>query len=170
MQLVAYTLEEPPYFATEKMGSYVHASSMKNVDVKLMVSLEMIGYFSEEMGSQTYPVKLMNLFYPNKGNFIAIVDGLTTNNAVGLKTAINRYTNLPAYSINAPKSLTGIDFSDHRSYWSFGFPAIMITDTAFYRNEAYHTTEDTYDRLNYESMAKVTFGLFMYIKELNEDT
>ncbi len=169
VQLVAYTLEEPPYFASENMGSYVHASSMKDVNVKLMVSLEMIGYFSEEVGSQTYPMKLMDLFYPSKGNFIAIVDGLTTNNAAGVKAAINRYTDLPAYSINAPKAVTGIDFSDHRNYWLFGFPAIMITDTAFYRNKAYHTAEDTYDRLNYKSMAQVIFGLFMYVKELNEE-
>lgn len=170
VQLVAYTLEEPPFFASKNMGSYIHAASIKDQNVKIMISLEMIGYFSDEMNSQTYPMKLMDIFYPNQGNFIAIVDSLTTNNAVDLKAAINKYTDLPAYSINAPKAVTGVDFSDHRNYWSFGFPAIMITDTSFYRNKAYHTAEDTYDRLNYDSMAKVVFGLFMYIKELNEET
>jgi len=74
IQLVAYTLEDPPFFATEYMGSYIHAKSVKDKNVELMISLEMIGYFSDEEGSQMYPLKAMNLFYPNKGNYIAVVD------------------------------------------------------------------------------------------------
>lgn len=164
--LVAYTLEEPPYFATEKMGSFVHASSLNN-NVRLMISLEMIGYFSEVDSSQSFPVPLLSFFYPKQGSFIAVADSLMSNNAVGLKASINRFTDLPAYSINAPRWVPGMDFSDHRSYWHFGYPAIMVTDTAFYRNKKYHEQEDTYDRLNYNSMAKVIYGVFKYIQILD---
>jgi len=76
---------------------------------------------------------------------------------------------MPAYSINAPLIVPGITFSDHRNYWTFGLPAVMVTDTSFFRNKAYHTEEDTYDRLNYDAMAKVLNGVFMYVKELDND-
>ncbi len=165
--LVAYSLEEPPHFAGESMGSYVHASSIENKKIKMMISLEMIGYFSDEPNSQSFPVSVMKLLYPTQGNYIAIVDKFRSNDAVGLKSAINKYTELPAYSINAPRSIVGIDFSDHRSYWAFGHPAVMVTDTSFYRNKAYHTKRDTYDRLNYQLMAKVVFGVFKYVQELS---
>ncbi len=166
--LIAYTLEEPPFFGSEKMGSYIHAASIKNTQIKMMISLEMIGYYSQEPDSQTYPHPLMNLLYPDKGNFIAVVDGPFTNNAVGVKSVINQYTDLPAYSINAPTNLPGIDLSDHRNYWLFDFPAVMITDTSLYRNKAYHTKNDTFNRLNYDNMAKVVFGVFKYIQEIDK--
>lgn len=170
--VVAYTLEEPPYFSTDKMGSFVHADSLKNKNtkIKIMIALEMIGYFSEKNGSQEYPVPMLRLFYPTKGNFIAIVDQLMSNNAVQIKSVINEYTVLAAYSINAPSYIPGIDFSDHRNYWNFGYPAVMITDTAFYRNREYHTSKDTYDRLNYENMSKIIYGLFKYIQKIDKKT
>ena len=166
--LVAFCLEEPPYFSTEYMGSAIHAASLhsRNVKIKIMIALEMIGYFSDEKGSQSYPIPMLAMFYPSKGNFIAIIDQLKANNALGVKSAINKYTDLPAYSINAPAYIPGIDFSDHRNYWSIGYPAVMVTNTAFYRNPAYHTSEDTYDRLNYENMGKVVFGIFKYVEEI----
>lgn len=165
--LVAYTLEEPPYFRTENMGSAVHAQSLisNKVKVKLMISLEMIGYFSEVEGSQEFPNPIMRLLYPDRGNYIAVVDQMFTNNAHSIKQAINTYTDLPAYSINAPKSIPGVDFSDHMSYWSNSYPAVMITDTAFYRNKNYHTPEDTYDKLNYEKMSQVVYGVFKYLQD-----
>jgi len=165
IMLVAYSLEEPPYFASNKMGSYIHAESLQGKNVELMISLEMIGYFNEQEGSQDYPLPLMSLFYPNKGNFIAVVDSLGSNNAVAVKKAINQYTDLSAYSINAPSVVQGINFSDHRNYWDFGYPAVMITDTAFYRNKAYHTVDDTYERLNYQQLARVVFGVYKFIEQ-----
>ena len=90
-----------------------------------MISLEMIGYFNNKKGSQDYPVPMLRLFYPNKGNFIAIVDQLMSNNAVKIKAAINEYTDLPAYSINAPSYIPGIDFSDHRT--TTHFAAVMAS-------------------------------------------
>lgn len=166
VELVAYTLEEPPYFAGTNMGSYIHAESVRNRDVELMISLEMIGFFTDEAESQNYPLSVMKLFYPSKGNYISVVDQVFSNAASQLKQSINQYTDLPAYSINAPAAIQGIDFSDHRNYWQFGFPAVMVTDTAFNRNKNYHTAEDTYDKLDYESMAKVVFGVFKHVISL----
>ncbi len=170
VQLVAYTLEEPPYFDSEFMGSFVHAASLRknNLNVKLMISLEMIGYFSEQPNSQSFPIPLLNLFYPNRGNFIAIVDQLLANQATPLKAAINKYTDLDAYSINAPSQVTGIDFSDHRNYWFHDYPAVMVTDTSFYRNKHYHPADATHEKLDYAQMARVVYGVFKYIQMLNK--
>lgn len=165
--LVAYTLEEPPYFASDSMGSYVHAKAewKKNSDVELMISLEMIGYFSDEKGSQIFPSKLLNLFYPDKGNFILIVDKFFSGQAGKIKTTMAKHMSLPVYSINAPSFIPGIDFSDHRSYWAHGYDAVMVTDTSFYRNFAYHTDEDTLDKLDYKKMAEVVKGVFGLVME-----
>ena len=168
LQLVAYCLEEPPYFASEQMGSFVHASNLKSAgaQVELMISLEMIGFYSEESNSQSYPVPLLSLMYPSKGDFIAVVDKLDSNAAFRVKESINKYTAVASYSINAPTSLAGVDFSDHRNYWVLGYPAVMITDTAFFRNSAYHTEQDTYDRLNYKKMSEVIYGVFMFVQNV----
>ncbi len=164
IELVAYTTEEPPYFAGELMGSYVHAAALK-VPVKLMISLEMIGFFSDEPGSQSYPSALMGLIYPDTGHYIAVVDQLFSTAGQQLKNSINQNTSLPAYSINAPAWIPGIDFSDHRNYWLYDIPAVMVTDTAFYRNKNYHTAADTYDKLDYEKMSQVVWGVFNYLKD-----
>lgn len=167
VELVAYALEEPPFFATQDMGSAVHARSLKTQGktVSLAIVLEMIGFFSDAKGSQSYPAPLLQLYYPDKGNFIAVVDQVFSTKAQDVKSAINLCTDLPAYSINAPAAVPGIDFSDHRNYWAEGFPAVMVTDTAFYRNPAYHSAHDTYETLNYEKMAQVIYGIFKYIEK-----
>ena len=167
VELVAYTLEEPPYFGTAYMGSAVHARSLKapGAEIRVMISLEMIGYFTDEPDSQEFPVGLMRHLYPDKGNFIAVIDQLVSTKGFGVKAAIERFTDLPVQSLNAPAFVTGVDFSDHRNYWSAGYPAVMVTDTAFFRNKAYHTPRDTYDRLDYTKMAKVVYGVFKYLTE-----
>jgi len=169
VELVAFTLEEPPYFATTAMGSYVHAKSLKEQDkkIRLMISLEMIGYFSDEPNSQEYPVSVLSLLYPNRGDFISIVGNLTNVLTVrNIKSAMQTANDLPVYSSNVPSFIPGVDFSDHRNYWIFGYDAIMITDTAFYRNKNYHTTGDTAEKLDYLRMAKVVAGVFRVIEKL----
>lgn len=170
VELVGYPLEEPPWFGTKMMGSRKHVEHLlkESVVCRYMISLEMIGYFSDTPGSQQYPINLLRLFYPHTGNYIMVVGNLdhrrlTREFKVGMKGA----TPLPVFSICAPVSLPGIDFSDHRNYWQEGIPAIMITDTAFYRNQAYHTREDTADRLDYEKMARVVTGVFHAVKKLD---
>lgn len=171
IEFVAYPLEEPPFFGTPKMGSAKHVGHLREYGVvcRYMISLEMIGYFSDERGSQNYPISLLHLYYPEKGNYITVV-GNTQNRRLTkrFKTAMKGTTDLPVFSICGSASIPGIDFSDHRNYWQVGIPAIMITDTAFYRNTAYHTPGDTADRLNYSKMAKVVIGVYEGIKTVSD--
>jgi hypothetical protein len=169
IEFVAYTLEESPFFGTQDMGSAHHARLLhdRKVRVKCMIALEMIGYFSSEPGSQLYPIPVLKIFYPNKGNFIAIVGRLDERKIVKkIKGLMKGATDLPVYSVNAPLIIAGIDFSDHRNYWKYGNDAVMITDTAYYRNQEYHEPGDTAERLNYELMGKVVIQVLEAIKGL----
>jgi Zn-dependent M28 family amino/carboxypeptidase len=156
VELVAYSLEEPPYFATPQMGSAHHADSLakSGVRVRAMLSLEMLGYFSDAPGSQSYPSRLLAWLYPERGNFIALVGNLGQGSLVRrVKRAMRSAGTIPVESINAPEWVEGVDFSDHRSYWAEGFPALMITDTAFMRNANYHQAGDTPETLDYRRLA-----------------
>lgn len=162
VELVAYCLEEPPFFFTREMGSYVHADSMRRrgVEVSLMMSLEMIGYFTDEPGSQRFPSFLLKPFYPSEGNFIAVVGKLFDRALVRrVRDAMRTASPLSVHSLNAPKIVPGVALSDHLSYWRCGFPAVMITDTAMYRNPNYHRPTDRPDTLDYERMAMVVDGV-----------
>ena len=163
VELVAYTLEEPPFFRTDDMGSFRHAQALteRKREVRLMLSLEMIGYFRDTPDSQRYPVGLLELLYPDEGNFIALVGGYQDFGAMRrVKGLFKGASALPATSINAPSLVQGVDFSDHASYWRFDIPAIMVTDTAFLRNPNYHEPTDTADTLDYARMAKVVRGVY----------
>jgi hypothetical protein len=161
--LVAFTLEEPIFFKTRHMGSSVYAQmlSESGIAVRAMMSLEMIGFFTGKPGSQGYPLDVMKWIYPTTGDFIAVVGKLGQGKLVrkieGLLAAASQ---VPVESVSAPAILPGIDFSDHQSFWKYGFPAVMITDTAFYRNHNYHTNTDTIDTLDFEKMYEVVKGLY----------
>lgn len=170
VQLVAYALEEPPFFRTGHMGSAVHARSLREsgARVRAMISLEMIGYFTDGPETQQFPFGFLRYLYPRTGDFIAVVGKLGQWGTVRtIKQAMLSASDLPVHSINAPAWVTGIDFSDHLSYWLAGYPAVMITDTAFYRNDRYHTPRDTADSLDYERMAKVVQGVYCAIRVLS---
>ncbi|HYE34206.1 M28 family peptidase [Methylocaldum sp.] len=169
VDLVAYTLEEPPFFRTEHMGSAVHARALKaeGAIVRAMLSLEMIGYFTDEEDSQSFPAPGLSLLYPTTGNFIAVVGRIGEGRLVRrIKNAMSNASSLPVHSINAPRFLAGIDFSDHLNYWEAGYPAVMITDTAFYRNPNYHTATDTAETLDYRRMAQVAAGIYAAVRDL----
>jgi len=169
VQLVAYCLEEPPFFATDKMGSAAHAALLDRDRVPIigMIALEMVGYFADAPGSQTYPTAVMGLLYPDKGNFIAVVGRLQDAPLTRtVETAMRGASDLSVCSINAPSLVPGIDYSDHRNYWPYGHEAVMVTDTAFYRNPHYHENEDTPDTLDYQRMAKVVRGVFAAVMAL----
>lgn len=164
VELVAFTLEEPPFFRSEAMGSYIHAKSLREAkaDIIGMISIEMIGYFSSHEDSQAYPLGAMSWFYPTVGDYIAIVSNYSSATmyhffAAGIATKIK------TESIRAPSFLVGVDFSDHLNYWRFDYPAIMITDTSFYRNPNYHEQGDTIDTLDFSKMAAVVEGIFIGI-------
>jgi peptidase M28-like protein/PH (Pleckstrin Homology) domain-containing protein len=168
-ELVAYTLEEPPFFRSEHMGSAMHAKALKREGavVRVMFSLEMIGYFSDARDSQRFPISAFSLFYPTEGNFISVVgkigDGMLVRR---IKKAMTGATILPVYSINAPRQLPGVDLSDHLNYWRAGYPAVMITDTAFYRNANYHTLDDTAERLDYRRMGQAVEGVYAAVIDM----
>lgn len=169
VDLVAYTLEEQPFFWTQHMGSAVHAKALRRegVIVRAMFSLEMIGYFTDAADTQQFPISLLSLFYPTTGNFIAVVGKLGQGGLVRrVKQAMAQTSNLPVHSLIAPRFLPGVDLSDHASYWRVGYPAVMITDTAFYRNPHYHTKTDTADTLDYQRMAQVVEGVYAAVHEL----
>lgn len=169
VELVAFTLEEPPCFRTSNMGSSVHARSLRagNKRVRAMLCLEMIGYFSDAPNSQRFPAPAMSAFYPSTGNFIGVVGRLGDWSLVRqTKSAMRRASPLPVYSINAPGFVTGVDFSDHLNYWDAGYRAVMITDTAFYRNRNYHTAADTAEQLDYRRIALVVEGVYAAVTEL----
>ena len=164
IDLVAYTLEEPPYFRTEQMGSYIHAKSLHdiNADVYGMISVEMIGYFDDAKKSQTYPLSLFSLFYGNRSNYITLVKKygagkFTRRFCSSFKS--NRIIRSKKFA--GPAALPGIDFSDHLNYWKFGYSALMITDTSFYRNKNYHKRTDKMETLDIKRMAKVIDCLFL---------
>lgn len=170
VDLVAYTLEEPPYFRTANMGSAVHAKYLhdNNIPVKAMMCLEMIGYFSDEKGSQDYPVGLLKLFYPTRGNYISVVSKFGNGSLTRrVKKGIKKGSDVEVSSINAPASIPGIDFSDHLNYWKYDYEAVMITNTAFYRNKNYHEPTDLPDTLDYKRMAEVIKGVYNTVISLD---
>jgi Zn-dependent M28 family amino/carboxypeptidase len=169
VDLVAYTLEEPPYFATSSMGSAHHAKALAKDGVTLrgMISLEMIGFFSDAEDSQAYPSRLIGLFYPSKGNFIGVVGNFRSVFLLRkIKTAMSQATTLPVQSLAAPGFVLGVDWSDHLNYWNAGYAAVMVTDTAFFRNRNYHTMADTADTLDYKRMGEVVRGVYGAVVEL----
>ena len=173
VELVAYSLEEPPYYRTPLMGSAVHAAELKQqgVHIRAMLSLEMIGYFSDEEGSQRYPVPGLSLFYPTRGNFVVVTGHLNTAPVVRrIKRAMTEATLLPVYSLNAPADMPGaVELSDHLNYWLEGYTAVMISNTAYYRNSNYHLKADTAEKLDYRRLAQVVQGVFAAVMSLGRD-
>jgi hypothetical protein len=162
IDLVAFSLEEPPFFHTTNMGSYVHAKSLhdSNVAVKGMISLEMIGYFSEEENSQTYPVGAMKYFYGDKGNFITIVQSFFCGDfSKEFKELSFKNNSIDVKSIRAPWYVAG-DNSDQINYWKFGYSSVMVSNTAYFRNKNYHTKEDKLFLLDISKMGLVIDGVY----------
>ena len=162
--LVAYANEEPPHFRTSEMGSVTHARSV-SAETRIVV-LEMIGFFADEPGSQDAPFASLEGRIPSRGNFVVVVGRSEDERfaeAVRDALSLDRPDPMPVFAFTAPATRLGIDFSDHRSYWARDLPAVMVTDTAFLRNHAYHSEEDTPERLDYERMAAVVDGVFAWL-------
>lgn len=162
LEFVAYCLEEPPFFATEEMGSAVHARNMKEhgIPVKLMVCYEMIGYFSDAPESQGFPHPSLRGLFPEQGNFI-IVGGHSKQPGVAENFArrMQPYCQIPVYPVASPLTDSLVNLSDHRSYWKHGYDAFMINDTSFMRNPNYHKKTDTIDTLDFQKMSEVVNGV-----------
>ncbi len=158
IDFVFYCLEEPPFFGTEEMGSYVHAKSVsKNKENIIgMICYEMIGYFSDKRGSQGFPHPALKLLYPSTANFIMTV-GVPEYKAFnkmihdGMKKGSEIKVCHFAHSLG--RSLAGM--SDQRNYWKFGIPALMINDTSMMRNSNYHKMSDDIETLDFDKMSQV---------------
>jgi Zn-dependent M28 family amino/carboxypeptidase len=169
IDLVAYTLEEPPFFRTKSMGSYVHAKSLHDAGVPVtgMVALEMLGYYDDQPGSQDYPFGPLKLVYGRRGNYVTVAQKFG-NGRFGRQFA-RRYKTaaaLPVRRFKAPAWLPGIDFSDHLNYWQFGYSALMLTDTAFYRNRNYHHATDSLEKLDCGRLAKAVDAVLATVLQM----
>ena len=168
LRFVAFTNEEPPHFQTTHMGSRVYArrSRERGEKIVLMLSLETIGYYSDEPGSQHLLFPL-NLIYPSTGNFIAFVsnmeNGLLVRQLVG---SFRQQTQFPSEGGSLWGLIPGVGWSDHWAFWKEGFPAVMVTDTALFRYPAYHSNADRPEFVQYERMARVVSGLHAVIAEM----
>ncbi len=169
IRFVAFANEEPPYFGSrEGMGSIEYLRSFQNPaeEILCMLSLECIGLFIEGPNSQKYP-PLVGFFYPDRGNFIAFVGDFSSRQLVRqVLKGFRQKAAIPSEGLAAPAWVPGVSLSDHRSFWEADIPALMVTDTAFFRDETYHQTTDTSERLQYEQMARVVKGLSSVVIDL----
>jgi hypothetical protein len=168
IRLVAFTNEELPFFGTPDQGArrYVAALRQRGDDVRSMLSIETIGYYATGPRTQMYP-RPLHWFYPDTGNFIGFVGNLSSRGLVHEAiAAFRRHTPFPSHGAAAPASIPGVGWSDHEAFWAAGVPAVMITDTAPFRNPHYHTRDDTPDRIDYDRMTHVVDGLAAVVREL----
>jgi len=169
IDFVAYCLEEPPYFEKPEMGSYVHAKSLKenNVEVLGMICFEMIGYFSELDNSQPNPIPHLAVDFPKIGNFILVL-GIEAYSEFNEKTQELMLENeeIDTLVLSLPANHELANLSDHINYWKFGYPALMITDTAKIRNPHYHESSDTIDTLKFEKMSEVVNSTYIAVVKL----
>jgi Peptidase family M28 len=167
LRFVQFVNEEPPFFWTEKMGSLVYAKEAraKGENIMAMMSLESLGYYSDRVGSQPYPAPL-NLFYPSVGNFISFIGNVDSRKVV--RTTIHDFrlkARFPSEGAALPNWIPGVGWSDHWSFWQVGYPAIMVTDTATYRDPHYHQIDDRPGNLDYDRLARVVYGLAQVIRD-----
>ena len=168
IRFVAFANEELPYHMGPEMGSWVSArrSREQTEPLRGMISLEMLGCYRDEPGSQRYPPPL-SFIYPNRGDFIAFVGDVGARALVRQSIGLFRkHARFPSQGVAAPAFVPGIMRSDHASFRNQGFPAFMLTDTAYNRNPRYHKASDTPDTLDYERMARVTLGLAAVLRDL----
>ena len=130
---------------------------MKEQDIPVigMINYEMIGYFTDEANSQNYPIEGMKVVYPTIGNFIAMVSNESSKVFLNELNFTNDSKKISSINIVLPQSIEQLSASDHLNYWQFGFNAIMVTDTAYFRNPNYHKKSDTLDTLNIEKLKYV---------------
>jgi len=158
--VAAWSTEEPPFFGSDQMGSAVHADSLAHENIIGMICFEMIGYYSAR---QSWPNDLFAALYPSHGDFIAVGGGWSDRALVRrVKRGIRGAGGIEVCSFTGPRET--LDASDQRNFWSHGWPAILVTDTAFLRNPNYHTADDTAQTLDYEKMARVVDGVFNAVR------
>lgn len=168
VKFVSFALEEYPAYATPCMGSRVHAKAMKarGEAIDGMVCLEMVGYCCGRAGCQGYPLPFMRNFYPKTGDFIAIVGNFRSRKLVrALHSSFAKNPHLPVETLAVPLNgwiLPAVRLSDHASFWNEGYPAAMVTDSAFFRNPHYHLPSDTMEKLDFVFMARLVESFLLF--------
>jgi hypothetical protein len=168
VRMVAFANEESGTGAWQTMGSYHYAKMLQDrrVKVNAMLSLEMLGVYKDEPGSQQYPSPF-NLFYPRTANFIAFVGNQLSKELVWKCVRVFRQVcNFPSEGVAAPDKLKDAGRSDHWAFWQFGIPALMVTDTSNFRYPLYHTWQDTADKIDFDRYTRVVHGLFQVVKDI----
>ena len=161
LRLVAFVNEESPFFFSHQQGSrvYARAARRRGEAIRLMLSLEMLGYYRDVPGSQRYP-PFFRWFYPDRANFVALVSNFRSRREMRrLAAAFRHVSDFPLEQVATFTWIPGVAWSDHLSFWREGYRAMMLTDTAFFRNPHYHAATDTPDTLDFRRMAAVTEGL-----------
>jgi len=171
VRFVFFANEEPPFFQTDTMGSLIYARELHNkgIGVSAMISLETIGFYSDAPGSQKYP-PVLGFLYPSSGNFIGFVSNTDSRDL--LRRSIRSFresAKFPSEGVAAPATWPGVGWSDQWSFWQFGYPAIMVTDTATFRDPYYHTSRDTADKLDFAKMAIVVDGMRSVVTSLTNE-
>ena len=168
LRWVAFVNEEPPYFQSQEMGSWVYAKRCREQGEKItgMLSLETIGYYSDTPGSQNYPPPF-GLLYPTTGNFIAFVGNVRSAGLVRqVVETFRKHEPFPSEAAALPEPVPGVGFSDQWSFWQHGYPGLMVTDTAMFRYPHYHERTDTVDKVDFDKTARVVRGLEKVIADL----
>jgi Zn-dependent M28 family amino/carboxypeptidase len=171
LRFVAFVNEEPPYFLSDEMGSFIYAGRCKARGEKIsaMISLETIGYFSDTPHSQTYPSPGLGLFYPKVGNFIGFVSNVHSRALLRRVVALFRkHAKIPSEGAALPAFIPGVSWSDQWSFWRYAYPGIMVTDTAPFRYPHYHSSSDTPDKLDYDRFTLVVSGMQKVIEDLDK--
>ncbi len=155
----AFNLEE-----LNMIGSSYFAKKLKSAGVKVdaMVSLEMVGYTDSRAGSQKYPIGL-RAFYPDRGDFIGVIGNWNSTSLLRrFARQMRQVRGLPVETLSVPGNgglIPAVRLSDHSSFWDAGYPALMVTDTSFFRNPHYHGSTDTLETLNLDFMAQICEGV-----------
>ena len=169
IDFVFYCLEEPPFFGTEEMGSYIHAKSVaKNKENILgMICYEMIGYFSDEKGSQSFPHPALKLLYPSKGNYIMTI-GIPEHQVFNqmIYQGMKKDSDIGVYNFSLEQGRQLAGMSDQRNYWKFDIPALMINDTSMMRNSNYHKMTDDIETLDFEKISEVINSMIRCLKSI----
>jgi Zn-dependent M28 family amino/carboxypeptidase len=168
IEFVAFTNEEALEFGLRGMGSYhyVHQARKTGKALGEMICLEMLGYYSEHEKSQDYP-RPLHWFFPNRGNFAALVANWSSRGHLKRLKAPLAASGFEIRTAILPRITPGVDFSDHENFWNAGIPAVLVTDTAFYRNPHYHQPTDTWETLDYPRLARLTEALCAALRSMN---
>ena len=159
VDFVLFNLEE---YGMVGSTHYVKKLKSQKTPLSGMVSLEMIGFTCHEKGSQKIPI-FLRPFYPDKGNFIALVGDNSSKKLLRTaKQAFKKVEGLPSETLTLPAKgliLPETRLSDHSPFWDAGYPALLITDTSFFRNPHYHTDSDCIETLDLNFLSKVIEGV-----------